>query len=300
MFRWLPWASLFLLALWRRKQPQTELYRPDHDAKPTQRQQPVRPPEPAQPQGWHPQEEKHRRREGWYWFASVFLSTMVAVGAGLSARYAYQAAEAGRIQAQAAQGQLDQMTAAQRPWVLTSELSIERVDILPDIAAIMASTNYKVTNFGQSPAMDVFVTTALFIEGLDAVDKSAIRALCKPHPVGSELFLYFYRYVMASGKVEEIFGFPIQNGVFAREIRSLEKRGITKVDANFVLGGCITYKFLGSDILHETGFAIRAQDARVRVVGHITEFDSVEIGKRGAIESQKFLLAPDASLGFAN
>ena len=101
-----------------------------------------------------------------------------------------------RDQAKAMQGQLDQMTAAQRPWMLAHNLTVEGVDILPDDAIIMFSTGYKVTNFGQSPATDVFINTGLFVEGVDATDVDAIRKLCKPRPLGNALFLRFYRDIM--------------------------------------------------------------------------------------------------------
>lgn len=209
-------------------------------------------------------------------------------------------ADAMRDQAKAMQGQLDQMTAAQRPWMLARDLTVEGVDVLPDDAIIMFSTGYKVTNFGQSPATDVFINTGLFIEGVDAIDVDAIRKLCKSRPLGSGLFLRFYRDMMGPKQTEEIIGFPIQNGIFVRDTRSLEESGISKVNANFVLGGCITYRFLGGDILHKTGFAIRAQSARVRIIDRIVELEQVQISKREKVAFRDLMLTSIPSLSFAD
>ena len=50
-------------------------------------------------EGWHPQEDKHRRHERRYWFASFILTLVIAAGAGASAIYAYRAATEARRQA---------------------------------------------------------------------------------------------------------------------------------------------------------------------------------------------------------
>jgi hypothetical protein len=43
-------------------------------------------------EGWHPQEEKHRRHERRYWPFSFLLTLAVAFGAGAIAFYAHRAA----------------------------------------------------------------------------------------------------------------------------------------------------------------------------------------------------------------
>ena len=80
-----------------------------------------------------------------------------------------------QAQTKAMQGQLDQMTAAQRPWLLSHDLAVEGIDVISDAHAIMISANYKITNYGQSPAVDVFINTGLFIDGIDAMDGAFAR-----------------------------------------------------------------------------------------------------------------------------
>ena len=104
-----------------------------------------------------------------------------------------------QAQATAMQGQLNQMTVDQRPWLLSHDLTVEAIDVVPDIPMIMIGADHKITNFGQSPAMDVFINTGLFINGIDIVNVSAIRNLCARRPFGSEMF-FFYRDIMAPGK----------------------------------------------------------------------------------------------------
>jgi len=178
---------------------------------------------------------------------------------------------------------------------MAHELSVEGIDILPDDAEIMFSTQYKITNFGRSPALDAFVTTHLFVQGVDVIDEAAIRKLCQPRPAGAELFLRFYRDIIGPGQSEEIIGFPLQSGIFVRETRSLMQAGMTKVTADFVLGGCITYKVLGSDAPHASGFAIRARKARPRIVEHgiKLEFDEIQIVAREKINIQDLMLTPN-------
>lgn len=208
-------------------------------------------------------------------------------------------ADAMQTQAKAMQGQLDQMTAARRPWLLTHDLAVETIDVIPDIPMIMISANYKITNFGQSPAVDVFINTGLFVDGIDPIHVGIIRNLCARRPFGSELF-FFYRDIMTPGKTEEIIGFPILNGAFTRDIRSLQEKRMSKVDANFVLGGCITYRFLGNDTLHETGFAIRARSARVRIVNRVVELEQVQISKKERVELRDLMLTSIPDLSFAD
>jgi len=83
--RWLLFISFAALLSRDRKHPKKKLNSPDNSADPAYGKQPSRPPKPTYKEGWHPKEEKHRRREGRYWLAASVLSAVVAIGAGLSA-----------------------------------------------------------------------------------------------------------------------------------------------------------------------------------------------------------------------
>jgi hypothetical protein len=69
--------------VWRRlsvqRQPSVDLTRP-----------------PPEASGWHPAEAGHRRAERRYWFLTLLLTLLVALGAGISAFYAFEAPDISR------------------------------------------------------------------------------------------------------------------------------------------------------------------------------------------------------------
>lgn len=155
IIRWLLLICFIAFLSRHREHPQKEFNGPDHGAEPANWKQPERPSGEAPQQGWHPQEEKHRRREWRYWCFSILLSVAVAVGAGLSAFYAYKAVEAGQAQAQAARDQTyiaeNALVAANRPWIKVTGLEISRIEVKTD--SVIVAANIGVKNVGASPAV---------------------------------------------------------------------------------------------------------------------------------------------------
>lgn len=166
----------------RRKQPNNELHGPDGGATPADRHQPVRPPEPTPPQGWHPQEEHHRRHEGWYWLASIFLSLAIAIGAGLSARYAYRAASEAHEQAMQARRQADiardTLVASNRPWVMLTDINPVSLSS-DDGAGVHFWVKVSVKNVGHSPAQNVSISGRLLIGDFDPPPNEAMVTVCR-------------------------------------------------------------------------------------------------------------------------
>lgn len=66
---------------------------------------------PSNPEGWHPQEQEHRRHERRYWKASVFLTLIAMIGAVASAWFAWRAVQASQNTAISAR---DAVTEAKR------------------------------------------------------------------------------------------------------------------------------------------------------------------------------------------
>src|SRR5215213_6171672 len=64
---------------------------PSDSTQPSERDQKERATDKAPYNGWHPEEEKHRRWEKWYWALNFMLSVFVAVGAISSGVFAYWA-----------------------------------------------------------------------------------------------------------------------------------------------------------------------------------------------------------------
>lgn len=169
MLKWLYSSALLFFALRRREQPEAELHCSNYGAYPPHGEQPVRPPKPTPTQGWHPQEERHRCQERRYWFASILLSAVVAIGAGLSARYAYRAANEAHEQAVQARRQAD---AAESELIATTRARLKLVAITDayvsrakgsDVAWFYFKPTYK--NFGPSPAEDIFFEPHIFVVG---------------------------------------------------------------------------------------------------------------------------------------
>lgn len=180
--RWLLFISLASLLSRDRKYPQKKLNSPDNSADPADRKQPGRPLKPTYEEGWHPQEEKHRRREGRYWLANSILSALVVIGAGLSARYTYRAVNEAheqvvqaRRQADAAEDQLIATTRARLKLMPITEAYVAKAEGV-DVAWFNFKPTYK--NFGPSPAEEVSFQPHIFVVGAGPSPKQA----CKTGP----------------------------------------------------------------------------------------------------------------------
>jgi len=149
------------------KQPQKKFHTTNHARNPSNWEQPSGAFVPTHQEGWHPKEEQHRRQERRYWLTSVLLTFAVAIGAGLSAMYAYNAVKAGQDQAQAARDQTyiaeNALIAANRPWIKVTGLEIVRLEIRTD--SVIVTANVGVKNVGASPAPRTFIRTKLLPEG---------------------------------------------------------------------------------------------------------------------------------------
>lgn len=167
--RWLLFISFATLLSRNRKYRPKELNGPDNSADPAYGKQPSRPPKPTYEEGWHPQEEKHRRREGRYWLATSVLSAMVAIGAGLSARYTYRAATEAYEQAVQARRQADaaedQLIATMRARLKLAAITAAYVTKAEgvDVAWFNFKPTYK--NFGPSPAENISFEPHIFVVG---------------------------------------------------------------------------------------------------------------------------------------
>ncbi len=179
--RWLLFLSVAALSSRHGEHPQQKLDSPDNRDEPTNWEQPERPAGEAPQQGWHPQEEKHRRREWRYWRFSILLSVAIAVGAGLSAFYAYKAVEAAQAQAQAARDQTyiaeNALIAANRPWIKVTTLEISRVEVKTD--SVIVAANIGVKNVGASPAARTFIRTKLLPDGSIIDTGREAEAMCQ-------------------------------------------------------------------------------------------------------------------------
>lgn len=190
IIRWLLLTCLEVLLNRYRKQPQDELYCSDDSLDPAYRKQPSRSFEPTYENGWHSQEQKHRRREGRYWLASILLSAVVAIGAGVSAIYAYRAVKAGQAQVKAAQDQADiarsALIASDRPWVMLTEIKPASLS-LDDEFGTELWVNISAKNIGHSPAQNVSVSAELLIDNFDPSPDQAMVSVCREAQSGSSI-----------------------------------------------------------------------------------------------------------------
>ncbi len=177
--RWLLFISFAALLSRDRKHPKKKLNSPDNSADPAYGKQPSRPPKPTYKEGWHPKEEKHRRREGRYWLAASVLSAVVAIGAGLSACYTYRAANEAheqavqaRRQADAADGQLIATTRARLKLVAITDAYVTKAEDV-DVAWFNFKPTYK--NFGPSPAENAVFVPHVFVVGAGPSPREACK-----------------------------------------------------------------------------------------------------------------------------
>lgn len=167
--RWLFLIGFVVLLSRNGKYPQKKFDGSKNGTDPACCDHPTRPPEPAYEKGWHPQEDKHRRREGRYWLATSILSAVVAIGAGLSARYTYSTAgEAheqvvqARRQADAAEDQLIATTRARLKLMPITDAYVTKAESI-DVAWFNFKPTYK--NFGPTPAENISFQPHIFVVG---------------------------------------------------------------------------------------------------------------------------------------
>lgn len=247
------------------------------------------------------------------------LQEMRATREGAEASTADQMAVM-RDQAKAMQGQLDQMQAAQRPWLLVDGMSVSGIEQFPVGSGITAFARYKLTNLGRSPATAIFIKTALILKSLDKFDAGSVRKLCLPQPTSEDdRILAEYSDTVLPGQTETIGGIG-DAASFSHSIKNIDaerdaankaaqdaatKAGIPNAITNkptkgwgtlFItptLVGCVTYKTPGSDVTHETGFAF---DARNGFFSNIP----VEVGQKGTIFDGRLDVTPSSIGNFAN
>ena len=205
-----------------------------------------------------------------------------------------------QAQANAMQGQLDQMAVDQRPWLSVSNLSVDGLRVFPVGAGVLASATYKVINLGHSPAVAVFINTDLVFVGIDKFDDWTARQLCKPQPAGEERLMVTYSDAILPGQTLNINGWPSEAGSFSHSTRALEDAGRYNINADFILTGCVTYRLLGSDILHETGFAFRTQAFQLQGPQHTVVPLPIEIDQKGEVRTGPLITTPSSYGNFAN
>ena len=102
------------------------------------------------------------------------LSAAVAIGAGLSAVYAYRAAEAANEQARIAKQAL---VAGDRPWIQTSGFTVNYANIGSNYFTVSAGVTLK--NVGHSLALDVSLFTEIKANGLQYGDvTNGLASVC--------------------------------------------------------------------------------------------------------------------------
>lgn len=147
------------ITLWRWEKTQNNANTSGYDGYPANRQQPNRPFMPTPIQNWHPQEKKHRDHEKWYWCASTLLTLAVAIGAGVSAVYAYTAAYEAKRQANAADTSNE---LSNRAWLIPYSASVLHAD------ANGFAVEFTTRNIGKEPAQNVeFSKTVMKISALN-------------------------------------------------------------------------------------------------------------------------------------
>lgn len=270
ILRWLLFIGFATLLSRRGKHPEKKLDAPKNGTDPAYRQQPNRSPEPAYENGWHPQEEKHRRHEGWYWFASILLSAVVAIGAGLSAIYAYKAVEAGQAQAKAAQDQTEiarrALIASDRPWLQVVNFSVAKMTI--DAENVMIWATVTLRNVGHSPALSVDMKPELStydsrgLPGLPLDPESVcVRAKERPYNAYSDTIFPSQDKTLPQ-LVFWMHASDIRKAQVARIVRQspnwlpMPNVSSIRIADTFTLAGCALYKSIGEVSYHGTSFGM--------------------------------------------
>ncbi len=119
-------------------------------------------------------------------------------------------------------------------------------------------------------------------------------------PSNSERLFIKYNDVILPEQTLNIEGFPSLAGTFSHNTEKLQQAGRDTIDADFILAACITYKVLGSDALHATGFALKAQSLNFRAPKYDPEPILIEIGKKGDVKITPPILFPAPYGNFAD
>ena len=114
---------------------------------------------PLMERGWHSNGQHHNSYERRYWTYSLWLTAVVAVGAGLSAGFAYDAARQAGKQVKASREANRMNAESGRAWVGPNNVSIRSPMV--DGQGLKATINYQ--NFGREPG------TGLSIRGKNRV-----------------------------------------------------------------------------------------------------------------------------------
>lgn len=174
-------------------------------------------------------------------------------------------------QAKIIQEKFNQIMAKQRPWLAVSDLKYNDVTVYPVGPGVLIDASYKITNFGHFPAVEVFINTALIFSDRESFDNQSARNLCNEHPRIDDKLLAGYSNLILPGQVLELISYPLRPNfaaIFSHSIESLVNAGVSSVAVDFFLAGCITYRTLGSEILHHTGFAYKAQSIDAEIPDH--------------------------------
>ena len=265
----------------------------------TEHPEPVRAALPADPVCWHPEEKEHRRKERQFWGASIGLSFLALLIAGVSFVFAYRAWLAGEKQAQAAVEQVrvahESLIASDRPWVKLVNVKPSFVLISEGGAVIAVVLTVK--NIGHSPAEDVYAAGKAFADiSLNGVRHEA-ESICKENLPPSLNFLKSVVFPNEAGKINE--------GDFIINRRDVQKARTDYINSQpeflhkqmadnplygvFTVVGCITYKIAGSTKRGETAFSFN-------VAKHVPGYSRLEGGfnmdKPANISSADMFLTP--------
>ena len=248
---------------------------------------------PARQEGWHPEEKKHRRREGRYWLTSLLLSLAVAIGAGFSARYAFKAASEAHEQAVQARRQADEagrqvgiaaqaLVATDRPWIKIISVSDPKLEISTQYGYVSFGITVKVSNVGRSPAGSVTIDSKLLTPWSDkpwvGPDGSApveVKAFC--HGVEGQPESIFFESLLFPGDEDprEASASLTTNDIRAardaairgsylgwlgvprqdrEKLDTMAQELATPTISSFILIGCVTYRIPSGQALGQTSF----------------------------------------------
>lgn len=105
-----------------------------------------------------------------------------------------------RAQAKAMQGQLDQMAAAQRPWIEITSVDVLKIEIANDWVFVWADVSIK--NVGHSPAVDVHIQPELRLEISTTEEPTQVQSACDKAKTSA---YHFYQSVLFPGEERTIY-----------------------------------------------------------------------------------------------
>jgi hypothetical protein len=121
-------------------------------------------------------DERHKRRECWYWAVTGAMSVAAAIATGTAAWYAYGAFTQAQRQADTAQQAL---IASDRPWLMLTDVNPASLSS-DDEFGVSFWVNMVAKNVGHSPAQNVSVSARLLIvENSGPRPDVAMHAICR-------------------------------------------------------------------------------------------------------------------------